>query len=286
MNRKNYKFNLENTFETVTAFIKLTILVAVIYVIYKFYMKYFGCSKSVNDGESCEKNCDCKNGACGRKDASDNASLGCCNSGKTHTYAGFDYCGDIPDGSVCWSNEMCSSGYCRDNGGGTRKGICGKGDVGNQCGINSDCKNGACGRQTAADGAPLGCCKSGKTTMYGGFDYCADMPDGSVCWADSMCQSGTCEGNAGGFQKGVCKKKSDVNQSCSSNGDCKNGACARGTADDNAQKICCSSGQFDTYGGYDYCKGMSSGSVCWSDAMCSSGNCSGNWGGLKKGHCS
>lgn len=34
------------------------------------------------------------------------------------------------------------------------------------------------------------------------------------------------------------------------------------------------------------CTGMPPGSACWSDAMCASGQCSGNAGGLRRGTCS
>ena len=57
-------------------------------------------------------------------------------------------------------------------------------------------------------------------------------------------------------------------QSCDSNSDCPNHACGRLTAKDNAEKICCPSGNIDTYGGYDYCTQMEDNSVCFSDAMC------------------
>ncbi|TRZ58162.1 MAG: hypothetical protein D4S02_12615 [Rhodocyclaceae bacterium] len=63
---------------------------------------------------------------------------------------------------------------------------------------------------------------------------------------------------------------------CESNSNCGNGACARGTAADAAHKVCCNSGQFGSYGPYDYCYGMPQASTCWSNAMCSSGNCKGN----------
>lgn len=73
---------------------------------------------------------------------------------------------------------------------------------------------------------------------------------------------------------------------CTSNSDCTNHACGRGTAADDAPLICCSSGSLINYWGYDYCSGMPSGSICWSDNMCASGSCITNWGGTKKGICS
>lgn len=79
--------------------------------------------------------------------------------------------------------------------------------------------------------------------------------------------------------------KLPANTPCESNNNCLNNACGRGTAADNAPKVCCPSGQITNYAGYDYCKQMPSESVCWSDAMCASGTCKGNKYGLQKGKC-
>jgi len=155
--------------------------------------------------QPCTSNDECKNGACGRIDAASGA-LVCCPSGSIVTYAGYDYCTQIPAGGVCWSDVMCASGYCQDNNGGLQKGRCvEKGAAGQPCTSNSDCKNNTCGRQTAADGAPLVCCPSGDTRTYGGYDYCSNMPNGSTCWSDAMCASDYCGGNAGGLQRGTCE---------------------------------------------------------------------------------
>ena len=110
----------------------------------------------------------------------------------------------LPTDSPCLDNGICKDDFCRDNGGGTRLGKCGKGKVGDKCGINSDCSNSSCGRATAADGATLACCASGKVHEYGGYDYCGGMASGSTCWSDAMCASDNCKGNAGGFKKGTC----------------------------------------------------------------------------------
>ena len=75
------------------------------------------------------------------------------------------------------------------------------------------------------------------------------------------------------------------NHSCSSDSQCKSGACAHATADKGAKTVCCPSGNSDLFGGFYYCTGMKSGSTCWSDAMCASGDCKGNWSGLKRGKC-
>ncbi|MEM7426106.1 MAG: hypothetical protein AAF441_08420 [Pseudomonadota bacterium] len=77
-----------------------------------------------------------------------------------------------------------------------------------------------------------------------------------------------------------------VGARCNVDKDCTNGACARATAAKNTAKRCCVSSQTTRFAGFDYCKQMSKGSVCWSDAMCASGNCKGNRSGLRRGKCS
>jgi hypothetical protein len=167
-------------------------------------------SKDINN--KCTKNCECKNGACGRETAADGTPTKCCKSGKVGTYDGYSYCLDMPDGSTCWSDAQCKTGYCRGNLGGLQKGICGKLNVGEKCDIDANCKNGACGRETAADGAPKKCCKSGKVGRYSGYDYCLGMPDGSTCWSDAQCKYGNCKGNLGGLQRGKCKSRYSASQ--------------------------------------------------------------------------
>lgn len=252
--------------------------------IYLLWRRFFSCANNIDVSHACRKDCDCKNQACGRETAADGAPLVCCPSGATTNYAFFDYCKGMPDDAVCWSNAMCESGYCRDNGGGTRKGKCGKGKVADQCGVNKDCANGACGRATAADGTKLTCCPSGKVSSYGGFDYCTDMPDESVCWSNAQCASGFCRDNGGGFRKGKCGKGAPTDK-CGVNGDCANGACGREGAASGTPLTCCKSGKVGTFGGYDYCLEQPDGAQCWSDAQCLTGNCKGNAGGTRKGVC-
>jgi hypothetical protein len=71
-----------------------------------------------------------------------------------------------------------------------------------RCNNNNDCMSRACGRISAADNAPLVCCA--YNVNYWGYDYCGGMPDGSICWADTMCATGYCRNNAGGLKKGIC----------------------------------------------------------------------------------
>lgn len=221
----------------------------------------------------------------------DQRGMVCCPEGvgTTGDLNGINYCNGRPSGAACKTDAMCISGLsCLGNSGFDGTGTCGvKKQVGESCSINNDCANGACARETAADNTPLTCCASGQWQTYAGYDYCSSMPAYATCWSDSMCESGYCNGNNGGLNKGTCRPAPlPVGASCASNGDCANGACARETAADGAGLTCCKSGDYGNYAGYDYCYGMPSGSVCWSDAQCSSGTCSGNWGGLAKGNCS
>jgi hypothetical protein len=73
------------------------------------------------------------------------------------------------------------------------------------CTKDSDCSNG-CGRRTADDYEPLICCYNGTVNNFG-YDYCKNLPNGSVCFLNEMCASGYCSGNLGGFTKGVCNPR-------------------------------------------------------------------------------
>ena len=155
-------------------------------------------------GEICESNSNCGNRSCGRGTASDNALKICCPTGRHGTFGGFDYCYGMPDKSVCWSDAMCETGYCRGNLGGIQKGVCGKLEVGDRCDINANCKNNNCARESANDGTPKTCCRSGRSGAFAGFDYCYGMPSGTRCWSDAMCSRGNCKGNLYGAQRGNC----------------------------------------------------------------------------------
>ena len=65
-------------------------------------------------GQKCEVNEDCENLACGRLSAKDDAEKYCCPYGSgigVDTYGGFDYCYNMPENAVCFSNSMCMDGY-------------------------------------------------------------------------------------------------------------------------------------------------------------------------------
>jgi hypothetical protein len=75
------------------------------------------------------------------------------------------------------------------------------------CTKDSDCSNG-CGRRTGDNFEPLICCPSGTVNnLANGYDYCKNLPNGSVCYLNDMCASGYCAGNYDGFSQGVCSTK-------------------------------------------------------------------------------
>lgn len=74
-----------------------------------------------------------------------------------------------------------------------------------------------------------------------------------------------------------------ANQSCTYDWQCDNKKCGRLGA--GGKKVCCPSGDYDLYDGYDYCTELPDGTPCWSDAMCGGGTCKGNAGGFKTGIC-
>jgi hypothetical protein len=247
------------------------------------------CTEFIGRNGPCDENEDCKNSACGRPTADDDAALVCCPSGATSTYGGYDYCTGMAVGATCWADDQCQSGKCKGNGGGTQKGSCSSVTkaVGEACDSNYECANKACGRSTADDGAKLVCCESGATSTYGGYDYCTGMAVGATCWADDQCQSKYCQGNGGGLQRGKCQSTSkSKGESCSKDEECGSKACGRQTAADNAPLVCCDA--LESWAGYDYCNNMPAGSVCWSDDQCvsSASNCKGNGYGVQRGICS
>lgn len=81
----------------------------------------------------------------------------CCPSGQTVSYGSFPYCTDMKDGTVCWKDDMCGSGYCKGNVGGLERGICSK-------------------REDF---------EVEKKEMLNGYS----------CWSNTMCETGYCDGS-------------------------------------------------------------------------------------------
>ena len=166
--------------------------------------------------------------------------------------------------------------------------------------------SGKCGLESGDANAQMVCCSVGSVTI-GGKVYCTGLPDGKTCLSPTMCATSLC--TASSTAPGVCGSGSTGPSTpgggvvppppppptpapgslprgavCTSNNECANRACARPNADTDAQ-ICCFGDSTDLFDFRLYCTGMPAGSSCRSDAMCASGNCRGNLGGIQKGVC-
>ena len=78
-----------------------------------------------------------------------------------------------------------------------------------------------------------------------------------------------------------CQKEAGAG--CKNNSQCATRACGRMTAAKGDVKHCCD--KTSKFAFFDYCSGMKKDDACWSNKMCASGKCAGNWGGLKRGKC-
>jgi len=160
---------------------------------------------------------------------------------------------------------------------------------GETCTLDAQCQEDKCGFLRADDNDQK-CCPPGQTTLKTGGatlrDYCTPIPDGAKCVADDHCKSGYCKGNLYGAKTGTCVRRysKKTRDACDSNDECISKACGRQTAKGGEKTTCCAHG-IKHYMGYDYCKRMSRGSVCWLDSMCASDSCSGNLYGAQKGKC-
>jgi len=70
------------------------------------------CLSDGNLPSVCSSNKDCLNNSCGRITAADYEPDVCCPSGSIVDFFSNDYCTNMPNGSECWSDSMCASGYC------------------------------------------------------------------------------------------------------------------------------------------------------------------------------
>lgn len=68
--------------------------------------------------KECVKNSDCENDSCGRgnADVESGEALVCCNLKGLSEFFFSYYCTQLPNGTSCWTNDMCQSNFCRDNG--------------------------------------------------------------------------------------------------------------------------------------------------------------------------
>ena len=239
-------------------------------------------------GEKCDIDNNCRSKHCSRMTAADNAPKVCATSGTR--FGSFDYSKDMKKGDTCWSDAMCGGegggNYCAGNVGGTKKGKCGKLELGEKCNISANCKSGKCSRATADDNAPKICATS--TTEYGGFDYSKQMKKGDTCWSDAMCGgeggSNYCKGNAGGTRKGKCGKL-EIGELSDKDANCKSGSAGRMDNNNSSKTKCCPSGKL-TMNSRDFCKKViPSGQKCTRATQCISDSCKGNMSGMKEGKC-
>ncbi len=114
----------------------------------------------------------------------------------------------------------------------------------------------------------------GSSSAICGYTKGTPIPTPFSCTPPQVCYKQAC----------VTPLNYPTGASCTNPWDCTSMACARGTAASGAPMVCCAKSS-EEYAGYEYCQGMVPGSTCWSDAMCASGDCKGNEGGLKKGTC-
>jgi hypothetical protein len=157
---------------------------------------------------------------------------------------------------------------------------------GEACSSPSDCKSYSC-RLVYLNSPQRQCCKEivghvpdlfasgGRTPTY----CVGTAEDGQGCEYDTNCKSGWCKG-------GICLNTSKKNwEPCTYDEECASKACGKLSADSTHPYLCCADG-VATYAGVDYCKNLPVGAMCWSNAMCQTGLCKGNLGGLQRGLCS
>lgn len=138
-------------------------------------------------------------------------------------------------------------------------------------------------------------CRNQAHLYLAGCDImCDELPEDGNDDEYRQCHTLCLEGQNDSYQEcnnnllvchGLCFENDDSNYPCFSNSDCQNGACGRMTAGTGEPTVCCPSGQTITYAFNDYCTDMKNGQTCWSDDMCKSDNCTGNYDGLFKGTC-
>jgi hypothetical protein len=147
-----------------------------------------------------------------------------CRTGRTSCRTGRSTCvatgGEVPNGTLCGSNEVCSNGSCvsctagaacTPSGNPCQLGVtsCSTGqstclstgkDIANGtvCGTNEVCSNGSCGSCTAG----ISCspssnpCQTGTTSCSSGLPTCVstgqDIANGTVCGTNEVCSGGSC----------------------------------------------------------------------------------------------
>lgn len=211
---------------TIGSIIALIVVVGIAIGIY-----YIASIPTKTVGQICTSDSQCINGACGRETAAAGAGLVCCSSGATVSYYLYDYCTDMPNGSVCWKDTMCNGGICGNNGDGFQRGICtGGARVGEYCNSDSACQNNQCGKVLLPNGDYQDqCC---EYAVIG--SYCARV-DGSICDDDNACFTGSICVN------GICAPRGQAGAVCHTSNDCQSGICTA-TNTFETTGVCCTYG--------------------------------------------
>ena len=237
---------------------------------------------AIADDQTCTDSGECENYACGLNSYSETAGRICCSKGESYSlpvgwsYGNSLFCGNLPDGTLCGDNRMCSSGSCID-------GQCSSQLLadGATCTQNSDCESTVCARAEFLESATQSiCCPGGEahslraSWTYSSFFFCGNRPVGTICGSDDVCASKLCIG-------GTCVDEPLMTgETCTKYSDCSGSIiCGRSSFTENAEKQCCTLGQgyfLDTPWSYQddyFCGELADGSICGLDKMCASGHC-------------
>ena len=266
----------------------------------------------VDTNMQCNNTNECKHGSvCAfSKGTKSNKIRVCCS--ESIYINGEQYCSNLPVGSSCQSDVVCSSGSCIDL-------LCSSERLenNNKCDSAGDCKSGVCGLSSFSQKAHQICCSSEESLTFEGGLYCTSMDHGTTCGSDEMCSSNNCSLEYPSNTKQVCCKSMRtevigddefctgktlgescavnkmclsgycVNEkcnidlllpemSCTDDFDCQNGVCAQKSVTE-IETICCPSGEkiSTNVDGQvlDVCSGQANGNICTNDELCLSSSC-------------
>lgn len=164
---------------------------------------------------------------------------------------------------------------------------------GDTCNSSVDCPNGtACALPYAGAleaGYGRACCFSNEIYVDPRSDiYCANLPNGTACYSDAMCESGNCTNLIIG-QIGICVDKKIDRRRCRTDDECASTVCAYDGYGQNTT-ICCPDGEYVTevippvlpgndeaYGqsrvSRSYCRRAPNRTPCFRNDQCDSGIC-------------
>lgn len=120
MNSKIYKFFYEKRriLPNIIIFDNVNECTRKLNLLFTSNFKYPDSSRCLSYGQhnhKCERNIECENDSCGRKDADTDKYICCPTDGLVSEFAsGFkDYCARMPSGTSCWIDGQCSSNDCK-----------------------------------------------------------------------------------------------------------------------------------------------------------------------------